>query len=287
MTDLLSVQKVTKRFEGAKGHAATVAVDGVDLQIPKGQFCVLLGPSGAGKSTLLRLINGMTDPTVGQLSFDGHVIKRRNRRRIQERMGTIHQQFCLVPRLSVMDNVLSGLLPKAAFWRVLLKWYPKEQQRRACKLLGQVGLSEDQLYRKAARLSGGQQQRVAIARAFIREPELVLADEPVASLDPATSQAILKLLRAASQETGATVLCSLHQVELAVRFADRIVAMRQGKLVFDGPPESLDEATLEYIYEGKRDQMRHRAAKPKAVESTDFDNEPELVGAGVGAGVAV
>lgn len=245
---MLELQHIGKIYKSRQ--RSVTAVEDVSLTIEKGEFCVLLGPSGAGKSTVLRVINGMTPATSGKVRFDDQDVTRRNRRAVQNRIGTIHQQFFLVPRLSVLDNVLSGTLPRLGLIRTMLKLFPQLDRRRACELLRRVELAEPQLYQKAGKLSGGQQQRVAIARAFIRNPELVLADEPVASLDPSTSRAILRLLRIAAHETGATVLCSLHQVDLAREFADRIVAMRQGKLVFDGQPDELDEAMLAHIYDG-------------------------------------
>ncbi|MEM6458442.1 MAG: phosphonate ABC transporter ATP-binding protein [Planctomycetota bacterium] len=264
---MLELRGIDKIYESRQGRVT--AVDGVSLKMEKGEFCVLLGPSGAGKSTVLRVINGMTQATRGEVSFDGTATTRRNRRAVQNRIGTIHQQFFLVPRLSVLDNVLSGMLPKLGFIRSMLKLFVSADRKRACELLGRVELNESQLYQKAGRLSGGQQQRVAIARAFIRNPDLVLADEPVASLDPSTSRGILRLLRGAAHETGATVLCSLHQVDLAYEFADRIVAMRQGKLVFDGKPSELDEAMLAHIYDGKPTSSQSPTpSKPRAHEET-------------------
>ena len=246
MNPLLRFSGVTKRYES--GGSVTVALDDVNLDVPSGQFCVLLGASGAGKSTLLKLVNGLTNPTTGAIRFDGAEISRRNLHQVQPRIGMIHQSFHLVPRLSVLDNVLTGALPRLSTLAALLHWFPYEYQRKACRLLSRVGLSEEHLYRRAMNLSGGQQQRVAIARAFLLDPVLILADEPVASLDPATSVEVLSLLREAARERGATVLCSLHQVELARTFADRIVGMRAGRIVFDGSPESFRVETEDLIY---------------------------------------
>lgn len=250
---ILRFLDVAKQF-----GANTLAVDGVTCEIPKGQFCVVLGTSGAGKSTLLRMVNGMVAPSGGSLEFDGKTVTTKTLRAIQPRIAMVHQQFHLVSRLSVLQNVLAGSLPRVATWRSLLGLFPKAYQRRACRLLSDVGLREEHLYRRAMHLSGGQQQRVAIARAFILEPDLVLADEPVASLDPETSRVILQLLRTASRSHGATVLCSLHQVELAVEFADRIIGMKGGRLVFDGPPQDLDAAAIASIYSSSQEQ--HDAA---------------------------
>ncbi len=226
----------------------TLALDSVNLELASGECCIVIGPSGAGKTTLLRSINGLVTLTSGSVLFNGERVTRRSLRRIRSRIGMVHQQFNLVGRLPVMDNVMTGMLSKTGTLRSLLKLFPRADVQRACRLLAQVGLEESQLYRRAMYLSGGQQQRVAIARAFISRPDLVLADEPVASLDPTTSEDILHLVRSVSRQTGATVLCSLHQVELARQFADRIIGMRAGRLVFDGPPESLTDPVMREIY---------------------------------------
>lgn len=241
---ILSFQGVDKRWPNG-----TMAMRKVGLDVVRGQFCVILGPSGAGKSTLLRCVNGLVTPTSGQVQFDGIPVTPRTLRLIRPRVAMVHQQFNLVARLPVMDNVLAGTLSRMGMVRSMLRLFPKADQRRACQLLAQVGLGEEHVYRRAAQLSGGQQQRVAIARAFINRPDLVLADEPVASLDPKFAADILTLLKAASRQAGATVLCSLHQVELACRFADRIVAMRDGRMIFDGSPGDLSETMLRRIYD--------------------------------------
>lgn len=236
-------QTVAKSYAG---HAPVVR--DVSLDIPAGEFCVLLGASGAGKSTLLRMVNGLVTPSAGSVCVDGHAVGTPAWRRLHGRLGMIHQQFNLVRRASVLDNVLMGALPELPAWRAALRSFPRSRRREACALLARVGLEEEHLRRRASELSGGQQQRVGIARAFILGPRLVLADEPVASLDPQTSRDILELLRTASRERGCTVLCSLHQLDLARAFADRIVALRAGGVVFDGPPERLDARALRVIY---------------------------------------
>lgn len=226
----------------------TRAVRDVSLSIPKGEVCVLLGPSGAGKSTLLNTVNGLVMPTGGRVQLDDMPVTRENLKAVRSRTGMIHQQLHLVPRLTVLDNVLSGLLPVTSTWRSMLKSFPADQQRTACRLLEEVELEEKQIYRRASQLSGGQQQRVAIARAFINEPDVVLADEPVASLDPAVSRHVLDLLRRASRQRNTTVLCSLHQVEFAVEFADRIIALRAGEVVYDGAPDRITPSVLSDVY---------------------------------------
>ena len=215
---MLEFYDITHIFEDG-----TQAVCNLSLTVPKGQFCVLLGPSGAGKSTLLNTVNGLIRPTSGDVVLDNQTVTRRNLRQIQQRVGMIHQQLHLVPRLSVLHNVLSGLLPVTPHLRALLNMFPVAQQRRACQLLQEVDLEEQHLYRRASDLSGGQQQRVAIARAFINEPDVVLADEPVSSLDPAISRHILRLIKHASFQRDTTVMCSLHQVEFATELRDPLL----------------------------------------------------------------
>ena len=226
----------------------TLAVDQVSLSIDKGEFCVLLGPSGAGKSSLMNMVNGVVEPTGGSVYVGDIELNRKSRSQLQRRVSMIHQQLHLVPRLSVIHNVLLGILPQTGMIRSLFKSFPAKEQRRACQLLSEVGLEEKHLYRRASDLSGGQQQRVAIARAFMATPEIVLADEPVASLDPAMSRSVLNSLKTAAKQHGATVVCTLHQVEYAIEFADRIVALRKGKVFFDGHPNAMDAATQEQLY---------------------------------------
>ena len=241
MTSLLELRRIGKRF--ADG---TQALRDVSLAVPAGQFCVLLGASGAGKSTLLGVINGLIPPCSGTVSIAGTDCRPGRRR--QRRVATIHQGVDLVPRLSVLNNVLCGALAQVSLARAMSGFFGASRQRRACELLDRVGLSEAHLYRRASELSGGQQQRVGIARAFMSVPALVLADEPVASLDPQTGHDILSLLHEASRERAATVLCSLHQVDLATEFADRVVGMRGGIIIFDCEPRDLSPTMLRDVY---------------------------------------
>jgi phosphonate transport system ATP-binding protein len=239
----------------------TRAVDNVSLHVEKGEFCVLLGPSGAGKSTLMNMVNGVVVPSAGTLTIGDIELNRKTRSTIQRKVGMIHQQLFLVPRLSVLHNVLTGKLPQVGFWRSLVKAFPEADQRKACQLLHEVGLEEKHLYRRASALSGGQQQRVAIARAFLSDPEVVLADEPVASLDPAMSRSVLDSLKFAAKQHGATVVCTLHQMEYALEFADRIVALRRGQVFFDGHPKAMDDTTQAALYElAKPDHLKQVAA---------------------------
>lgn len=230
----------------------TVAMDEISLEVPRGQFCVILGPSGAGKSTLLRAVNGLTQTTSGRVIIDDIELNHRTQRELRQRVAMIHQHFNLTDRMSVAGNVLAGLLPMVSTARALSGWFRPEQRAKACKLLERVGLLPMHLKRRAGDLSGGQQQRVGIARAFMLDPEVVLADEPVASLDPKISADILTLIRDAARERGATVLCSLHQVDLAREFGDRIVGMRDGKLVFDGTPAEFTDECVAALYHGAK-----------------------------------
>lgn len=225
------------------------AVDGVSLSFTEGSFSVLLGPSGAGKSSLLRALNGLVKPTDGQvlvgntpLVFAGAALRAHRRR-----MAMIFQQHQFVGRVSALANTLTGRLGYYSSWRSLLP-LPADEKRFAMDCLDRVGLGEFVL-KRADQLSGGQQQRVGIARALAQRPDFLIADEPVASLDPATAHRVLTLLRTVCKQDGITALVSLHQVELARKFADRVIGMREGRIVFDGAPQQLDAAALDQIYD--------------------------------------
>ena len=254
----------------------TKAVDDLTVNIPKGQFCVLLGPSGAGKSSLMGMVNGLLAPTSGDIVFNGERFDRINIRNIQQRVGMIHQQLHLVPRLSVLHNVLSGALPRTSNIRSLFKLFTKNMQRKACRLLEEMELEEMHINRRASALSGGQQQRVAIARAFMMDPNVVLADEPVASLDPAISTSVLGLLKKSARLHGAAVLCSLHQVEFALEFADRIIGLRKGKLVYDGTSEDLTDNILDDLY-GNRQCEQTNSYLPKQYTASELDTPAHTV----------
>jgi phosphonate transport system permease protein len=258
----------TKRYPDG-----TVALRDVSLEVPRGQFCVILGSSGAGKSTLLGAVNGLVTLTSGSVEVDGVAVGPKTLKVVRAKLGMVHQSFCLTGRATVLDNVLGGTLQRVSTARALFGLFPERYRRKACALLDDLGISEAQLYRRAAELSGGQQQRVAIARAFILDPAVVLADEPVASLDMEMSQTILRLLRDMSTQREATVLCSLHQVDLARQFADRIVAMRAGEVIADGPPGELDQAGLERIYSIA---PAPRQGSPPALDATAAARRPDL-----------
>ncbi len=240
---MIQLQTLTKQYPDG-----TFAIDDISLEIQEGEFCVLLGPSGAGKSTLLKLLNGMVTPSKGSITINGKTLLPKALKEIRSIISTIHQNFNLVTRMSVEKNVLAGALSKVSLLRALFGVFPQPLRRKACDLIASVGLEEKHLYRRVVELSGGQQQRVGIARAFILDPSIVLADEPVASLDPNISRNVLSILRNAAQRNNTTVLCSLHQVDLAKEFGERIIGVNKGKIVFDGTPELLTQQDLEKIY---------------------------------------
>ena len=228
------------------------ALDGVDLDVGRGEFVALIGPSGAGKSTLLRCLNGLVTPTAGQVRVGDATVtgaSPETLRRVRARVGFVFQQFNLLRRLSVLENALVGRLAHAAGWRSLVGWFDPADVARAETILTRVGL-EGLASRRADTLSGGQQQRVAIARALLQEPAVVLADEPMASLDPALAHTVMELLRRINQEDGITVVASLHVLELAQAYGRRIVGLSRGRVVYDGPPGALDAAATARIFGG-------------------------------------
>lgn len=229
----------------------TTALDDVTLMLGETRFTVLLGPSGAGKSTLLRIANGLVAPTTGAVHCrDGSPLARTRLHLAAHRRDTamIFQQHHLVGRVSALANVVNGRLGRLGRIHALLP-VPELDRNRAIAMLDRVGLLDKALV-PARKLSGGEQQRVGIARALAQEPSLILADEPVASLDPATAEQILSLIEALTREVGIKAVVSLHQVDLARRYADRIVGLNRGRVVFQGPPEHLDVAALTRIYHG-------------------------------------
>ena len=222
------------------------------LEIDRGERVAVIGPSGAGKSTLLRSIKGYVRPSQGKIEVMGvnpWTARRREHRRVGRGMGLIYQQFHLATRLSVLQNVLCGRLGMTSSWRSLLGWFSLEDHRACWSAICEVGLSQ-QVHQRADTLSGGEQQRVAVARVLAQEPSIILADEPVSSLDPAWAEDVLKLIAAIQTHHEATLVMSLHQPHWARRFAQRIVALRSGCIVYDGPPTGLTNARLEELYRG-------------------------------------
>ena len=244
------------------------ALSEVTLDVPKGQIMGLIGPSGAGKSTLIRCINRLVEPTAGAVMLgdvDLARLGKRELRRQRRRIGMIFQEYALVERLTVMENVLSGRLGYVPFWRSFLRRYPPQDIQNAYRLLDRVGLMEH-ADKRADALSGGQRQRVGIARALAQEPELLLVDEPTASLDPKTSRQIMRLLTEICAERDLPAIVNIHDVPLAQQFMHRIVGLRAGRVVFDGPPEDLTEAALTEIY-GAEDWHAMRAGDAEQAEA--------------------
>ena len=251
---MLQIHRLTKTY--ATGDTA---LDDVSLTVPEGQIMGLIGPSGAGKSTLIRCINRLVEPTSGaillgdvDLARIGHRELRQQRRRI----GMIFQEYSLVERLTVMENVLSGRLGYVPFWRSFTRKFPAGDIQRAYQLLDRVGLLA-QADKRADALSGGQRQRVGIARALAQEPELLLVDEPTASLDPKTSRQIMRLITEICSERRLPAIVNIHDVPLAQQFMQRIVGLQAGQIVFDGRPETLNASTLTTIY-GEEDWNPNR-----------------------------
>jgi phosphonate transport system ATP-binding protein len=227
-----------------------VAMKDLDLEIGDGEFVVIVGLSGAGKSTLIRAINGLVPLTSGGLMVNEHDVPNLNakgRRELRSEVGMIFQGFNLVERTTVLNNVLMGRLHEVPLWRTLIGKYPEKDIQIAAKALNRVEIL-DRAYVRATNLSGGQRQRVGIARALAQEPKIVLADEPVASLDPPTSHVVMKYLQQISRELGITTIVNLHFLDLATAYADRIIGLRNGELVFDGPGSEADEHTFRDIY---------------------------------------
>jgi len=240
----VEITDLTKRF------GDTVALRDVSLRVRQGEVVVLLGLSGSGKSTLLRHVDALELPTTGSVRVEGTEVHRLHGRRLREvrsRIGFVFQQFELVPALTVLENVLTGSLATLRGPRLGLWSYPRRLRRTALGHLDRVGLL-DRAYQRADTLSGGQQQRVAIARALMQDPTVLLADEPVASLDPESSDQVMRLIREIAADRGLTVLCSLHQVDLALSWADRIIGLRHGEVVLDTPTNGLSKAQVMEIY---------------------------------------
>ena len=266
---MLTVESLSKTY-----RSGDKALHGVSFTVPEGQVLGLIGPSGAGKSTLIRCVNRLVEPTAGRVllnDVDLTTLGKAALRRARRRIGMIFQEYALVERLTVMENVLSGRLGYVSFWRSWARRFPPEDIANAFRLLERVGL-EGRADSRADALSGGQRQRVGIARALAQEPELLLVDEPTASLDPKTSRQIMRLITEVCDERGLPAIINIHDVVLAQQFAERIIGLRAGEVVFDGPPAALDTAALTAIY-GEEDwtAMRRSAAEDAAAEREQID----------------
>jgi phosphonate transport system ATP-binding protein len=237
---------------------------GLDLEVPGESMVAIIGASGAGKSTLLRCINRLVEPTSGTVELNGVMLtslKGKSLRLARRRIGMVFQAFNLVDRLTVMENVQSGRLGYISTWRAAFRRYPKADVRRAYELMERVGIAH-YADKRADELSGGERQRVGVVRALMQEPEILLADEPTASLDPKTSEQIMDLLRALSRELRLPVLINIHNVTEAKAYTDRIVGMRYGRIIFDDDPDKLDEEAMERIYAGTPAEDRLMDAEP-------------------------
>jgi len=242
---MLRLEALTKRYP-----TGDMALKGVHLEIPDGQVVALIGPSGAGKSTLIRCINRLVEPTSGSATLNDlnlTTLSSGALRQARRRMGMIFQEYALVERLTVMENVLSGRLGYVGFWQSWFRKFPPKDIKEAFRLLDRVGLGE-MVDKRADELSGGQRQRVGIARALMQDPELLLVDEPTASLDPKTSRQIMRLICELCNERGLAAIINIHDVMLAQLFAERVVGLRLGEIVYDGPPTGLTTDVLTEIY---------------------------------------
>lgn len=250
---MLQIENLTKIYPNG-----TVALREVSFEVADGEFLVVIGLSGSGKSTLLRCINRLVEPTSGRILWDGVDItaaKGQQLRHIRRKIGMVFQQFNLVKRSSVMYNVLSGRLGYVSPWSSVLGIWPRSERQRALGALERVGIAAKATSRADA-LSGGQQQRVGIARALMQEPAMILADEPVASLDPVLAHSILRYLEMLNKSDGMTVICSLHFLDLVHRYATRVIGLKDGVKVFEGAPKEIDRARFREIYGEDAQEVR-------------------------------
>jgi phosphonate transport system ATP-binding protein len=264
---MLRIKGLAKRYP-----TGDLALKGIDFDVPDGQVMALIGPSGAGKSTVIRCINRLVEPTAGTVTLNDTVITGLGRgelRRARRRMGMIFQEYALVERLTVMENVLTGRLGYVGFWRSWFRRFPQPDIDEAFRLLARVGL-DDMADKRADALSGGQRQRVGVCRALIQDPDLLLVDEPTASLDPKTSRQIMRLIKELCAERGLAAIINIHDVMLAQMFSERIVGLRLGEIVYDGPPAGLTAETLTRIY-GEEDWSA-------TIRKADADEEEEKPG---------
>lgn len=249
---ILQLHKIAKSYD----HKSMVLND-INLSLQEGEFVSIIGQSGAGKSTLLRCINRMIEPSEGEIIFDQQDITSINKRAMRQqraKMGMIFQHYNLVSRLTVFENVLHGRFGYKSTMQGILSIYTEEEKRLALSILEKLNMN-DQIYKRCDQLSGGQKQRVGIARALVQEPKLLLCDEPIASLDPNSSKVIMDHLKEISQSMGITVLVNLHQVDVAMRYSDRIIGLRKGEKVFDDIPKQLNQLAIRNIYGTSVDEL--------------------------------
>ncbi|MGF3073271.1 phosphonate ABC transporter ATP-binding protein [Facklamia sp. P12955] len=245
---MIKFEQVYKRYP--KG---VLALQDINLEIDQGEFVGIIGLSGAGKSTLIRTVNKMHSISEGKLTVDGvdvSGLKGKSLRQFRRKIGMIFQSFNLVTRAKVITNVLSAFVPDIPFWRVLIGYYKKEEEIKALEALDRVGIL-DKAYTRVDQLSGGQQQRVALARTLAQDPRIILADEPVASLDPVTAAVVMRDFQNINQTDNITVIINIHHVELALEYCDRIIGIREGAIVYDGPSNEVTQEVLNHIYKGQ------------------------------------
>jgi phosphonate transport system ATP-binding protein len=283
----VAVERVSRTFRTMNG--VRQALRAVDLRIAPGEMVALIGPSGSGKSTLLRSLAGLlvADPGSGAIAVGGRTVQRDGRlsaevRAIRSGIGVVFQQFNLTDRLPVIVNVMVGMVSRIPSWRVALGLFTQEERLIALRALDRVGILE-QAWQRSGTLSGGQQQRAAIARALVQQPGLILGDEPIASLDPASCRLVMEAFARINRQDGATVVISLHQIDWAVRFCSRVVALREGVVVYDGPAKGLCPDTLRAIYgdefhaAGGDDALGDLCRPAAAAASERREPEPALV----------
>ena len=248
---MIEFQNVSKRYPNG-----FEALKNINLKIEQGEFVAVIGLSGAGKSTLIRTINRMHDITEGTLTVDGtNVMELQGKqlRTFRRKIGMIFQSFNLITRTTVIKNVLTAFVPELPWWRALLGIFTKEEKIAALESLDKMGIL-DKAFVRADQLSGGQQQRVALARTLAQNPQIILADEPVASLDPITARQVMDDFLRINQDMNITVIINIHHVELALQYATRVVGIREGKIVYDGPASQVDQDILDSIYQGQKEE---------------------------------
>lgn len=249
---ILEFQHVSKVY-----HNTTRALDDLSFSVNEGEFVSIIGPSGAGKSTILRCINRLIDATEGKIIYDGEDImslRKGQLRNVRTKTGMIFQHYNLVERLSVMENVLHGRLGQKSTFSGMIGHYTESEKEKAFSILSELGLA-DQAYKRCDTLSGGQKQRVGIARAIMQEPKLILCDEPIASLDPKASKTIMDHLAQINQTRKITCIVNLHQVDVAMKYSQRILGIAAGKLVFDGTPSELTQEKIHEIYQSNAQDL--------------------------------
>lgn len=278
MTHAIEVRGLSKSF-----RADRKALDDVTLHVAPGEMVALLGASGSGKSTLLRHIAGFLpgDPGAGEILVNGRAVQRDGRlapnvRKVRAEIGFVFQQFNLVGRLPVITNVMIGMLSRLPKWRSLLRWFKAEELRTGLAALAQVGI-DDYAFQRASTLSGGQQQRAAIARTLVQNARVILADEPIASLDPESSRRVMSLLAEINRTRKVAVVVSLHQVDVAMRYCPRVVALRHGKVVYDGPSAALTQSMLRDLYGTEANALLHDLVPDRIAQPVEGASMPATV----------